>query len=178
VIVVADTDLLSDRFWVQVQSFLGLRVPSPFADNANFVINALDNLGGNDDLISLRSRGEYARPFTRVETIQREAEARFRDRERALQAKLEETERKIQELQSKKEEGSALLLSPEQKQAIEAFRGEKIATRKELRAVQHDLRKNIERLGDQLRFINIGLVPILIGLFGVGLGIVRARRHP
>ncbi|MFH0351763.1 MAG: Gldg family protein [Chromatiales bacterium] len=177
-IVVADTDLLSDRFWVQVQNFLGLRVPSAFADNANFVINALDNLGGNDDLISLRSRGEYARPFTRVEAIQREAEARFRDRERALQAKLEETERKIQELQSKKEEGSALLLSPEQKQAIEAFRDEQIATRKELRAVQHDLRKNIERLGDQLRFINIGLVPILIGLFGMGLGMVRARRHP
>ncbi|MGH8491448.1 MAG: GldG family protein, partial [Gammaproteobacteria bacterium] len=72
----------------------------------------------------------------------------------------------------------ALLLSPEQKQAIEAFRGEQIATRKELRAVQHDLRKNIERLGDQLRFINIGLVPILIGLFGISLGIVRARRHP
>jgi ABC-type uncharacterized transport system involved in gliding motility auxiliary subunit len=174
-VVVADTDLLADRFWVQVQNFLGLSVPSAFADNANFVINALDHLGGNNDLISLRSRGEYSRPFARVEAIQREAEARFRDREQALQARLEETERKITDLQRQKEQGSALLLSPEQKLEIEKFRREQIKTRKELRAVQHDLRKNIERLGNQLRLINIGLVPILIGLFGIGVGLARAR---
>ncbi len=174
-IVVADTDLLADRFWVQVQNFLGLSVPSAFADNANFLINALDHLGGNNDLISLRSRGEYARPFTRVEAIQRQAEARFRDREQALQAKLEETEAKITDLQRQKDKGSALLLSPEQKREIESFRQEQVKTRKELRAVQHDLRKNIERLGDQLRFINIGLVPLLIGLFGIGVGLARFR---
>jgi ABC-type uncharacterized transport system involved in gliding motility auxiliary subunit len=176
VIVVGDTDILADRFWVQMQDFLGLNVPQAIADNANFVINALDNLGGNDDLISLRSRGEYARPFTKVAAIQRDAELRLRDRERGLQGKLKDTEKKIQDLQRKKGEGSTLLLSPEQKHEIESFRGEQLKTRKELRAVQHDLRRNIERLGDWLKFINIALIPILIGLGAALAGVWRARR--
>jgi ABC-type uncharacterized transport system involved in gliding motility auxiliary subunit len=176
IIVVGDTDLLADRFWVQMQDFLGLNVPQAIADNANFVINALDNLGGNDDLISLRSRGEYARPFTKVASIQRDAELRLRDRERALQDKLKDTEKKIQDLQREKGEGSTLLLSAEQKIEIESFRGEQIKTRKELRAVQHDLRQNIERLGDWLRFINIALIPILIGLCAALAGVLRTRR--
>ena len=178
IIVVGDTDILADRFWVQMQDFLGLNVPSAIADNANFVINALDNLGGNDDLISLRSRGEYARPFTKVASIQRDAELRLRDRERGLQGKLKDTEKKIQDLQRKKGEGSTLLLSAEQKREIESFRGEQLKTRKELRAVQHDLRRNIERLGDWLKFINIALIPILIGLGAALAGVWRARRAP
>ncbi len=177
-VVIADTDLLADRFWVKMQSFLGINVPSAISDNANLVINALENLGGNDDLISLRSRGEYARPFTRVETLQREAESRFRERERELQAKLEETEQKIRELQTQKVEGSALLLSPEQKREIELFRQEQVKTRKALRAVQHDLRKNIERLGTQLRFANMGLIPLLIAVLAIGVGMARMRKRP
>ncbi len=177
-VVVADTDILANRFWVQFQNFLGMNIPSAIADNADFVINALDNLGGNDDLISLRSRGRYARPFDRVEEISREAEAQFRDKERALQAKLEETEKKLQELQQQKQGASSVLLSAEQKQEIERFREEQLKTRKELRAVQHDLKKNIERLGTELRFINIGLVPLLIGIAAIGLPLYRTRRRP
>lgn len=177
-IVVADTDILADRFWVQFQNFLGMRIPSTIADNADFVINALDNLGGNDDLISLRSRGHYARPFDRVEAIQREAEAQFRDKERALQAKLEETEKKLADLQQQKQGGSKLLLSPEQRQEIEWFREEQLKTRKELRAVQHDLKRNIERLGTGLKFINISLIPLMIGIAAIGMPLYRAKRRP
>jgi ABC-type uncharacterized transport system involved in gliding motility auxiliary subunit len=178
-ILVADTDILSDRFWVQVQNYLGVRVPTPIADNADFLINALDNLGGNDDLISLRSRGKSSRPFTVVERIQREAEAQFRDQERALQQKLEETEKKIHELQQQKDQDSVALLSPEQKQAIDNFRAEQVATRKALRSVQHDLRRNIESLGTQLRLVNIGLIPALMGVIALGVGAIRTlRRRP
>jgi ABC-type uncharacterized transport system involved in gliding motility auxiliary subunit len=177
-IVVADTDILADRFWVQFQNFLGMRIPSTIADNADFVINALDNLGGNDDLISLRSRGHYARPFDRVEAIQREAEAQFRDKERVLQAKLEETEKKLADLQQQKQGGSKLLLSPEQRQEIERFREEQLKTRKELRAVQHDLKRNIERLGTGLKFINISLIPLMIGIAAIGMPLYRAKRRP
>ncbi len=177
-IVVADTDILADRFWVQFQNFLGMRIPSTIADNADLVINALDNLGGNDDLISLRSRGHYARPFDRVDAIQREAEAQFRDKERALQAKLEETEKKLADLQQQKQGGSKLLLSPEQRQEIERFREEQLKTRKELRAVQHDLKRNIERLGTGLKFINISLIPLMIGIAAIGKPLYRAKRRP
>ncbi len=177
IIVVADSDILADRFWVRYENFLGMRMPNPFANNADFLINAIDNLGGNDDLISLRSRGEYARPFVVVNEIRRDAEAQFRDQERALQAKLQETETKLRELQSQRGEGNQALLSPEQRQEIERFQNEQLRTRKELRNVQHSLQKNIEGLGTKLKFLNIGLVPLLIAVFAITVSLLNARRH-
>jgi ABC-type uncharacterized transport system involved in gliding motility auxiliary subunit len=177
VIVVADTDILADKFWVRYENFLGTQIPQAFANNADFLINAIDNLGGNDDLISLRSRAEYSRPFVVVQQIQRDAEAQFRDRERALQAKLQDTEKNLQQLQQQRGDAGEHLVSPEQRKEIELFRNEQVKTRKELRAVQHDLQKNIERLGSILKFINIGLIPILISLFAVGMGIYGSRRQ-
>ncbi|MFT4583222.1 MAG: ABC-type uncharacterized transport system involved in gliding motility auxiliary subunit [Gammaproteobacteria bacterium] len=177
VIVVADTDILADKFWVRYENFLGMQMPQAFANNADFLINAIDNLGGNDDLISLRSRAEYSRPFVVVQQIRRDAEAQFRDRERALQAKLQETENNLQQLQQQRGDGGEFLVSPEQREEIELFRNEQIKTRKELRSVQHDLQKNIEKLGTTLKFINIGLIPILISLFAVAMGIYGSRRQ-
>ena len=154
-----------------------MRIPEAFANNADFLVNAVDNLGGNDDLISLRSRGKYTRPFQVVQEIQREAEAQFRDRERALQQKLAEAEQKLTELQTQQGD-SDVLLTPEQRTEIEKFRHEQVKTRKELRAVQHDLQRNIESLGTTLKFVNTALVPLLITLFAIVVSIytVRARR--
>ncbi len=177
VIVVADTDVLADRFWVRMERFLGMQVPNPFANNADFLVNAVDNLGGNDALISLRSRGEYARPFEVVDNIKREAEARFRDREQALQAKLKETEGKLTELKQARDSQGEVLLTAEQRKEIELFQGEQLKTRKELRAVQHDLQKNIERLGTRLKFINIGAIPLLLSVLAIGVSLFRARRR-
>lgn len=176
VIVVADVDMLSDRFWVDVRNFFGQRVATPRANNAAFVVNALDNLSGSSDLISLRSRGEFSRPFEKVKEIQRDAEKRFLDKEKEVREKLKETERKIQALQSQKQAGNAVLLSNEQRQEMENFRIDQVKTRKELRNVQHELRKNIEALGTALKFINIGLVPLIVVLFAAGIGIYRSRR--
>ncbi len=174
VIVVADTDMLQDYFWVQVQSFLGQRIGIPTAGNGTFVINALDNLTGSNDLISIRTRAGFNRPFTLVRSLQREAEQRFREREEQLQKRKRATERKIQELQSQKDEGSAMVLSPEQEQEIVHFRQELVQVRKDLRNVQHELRKNITSLESWLKMLNIGLMPLLIGLGGLYLS---TRKH-
>lgn len=175
VIVVADTDLLADRFWVRIERFLNMQVPNPFANNADFLVNAVDNLGGNDDLISLRSRGEYARPFEVVEGIKRDAESRFRDREQALRAKLTETETKLREIQQGKGAEGESILTAEQRKEIELFRAEQMKTRKELRAVQHELGKNIEQLGTRLKWMNIGLIPLLLAVIAVVVGAIRHR---
>jgi ABC-type uncharacterized transport system involved in gliding motility auxiliary subunit len=174
-IVVADTDILSDEFWISQQDFFGVQVPQPTADNGNFVINALENMSGSSDLISLRNRGEYARPFTVVDDIRRDAESEFREQQQMLETKLAETEKKIAELQQEKT-GSELLLSDAQRAEIDNFRLEQVNTRKELRAVQHELQKNIEQLGTVLKFINIGLTPLLIVLFALTAGMLRSRR--
>ena len=173
VIVVADTDLLADRFWVRFNNFGDMRIPEPFGNNGDFLVNAIDNLGGNDDLISLRSRGQYTRPFKVVQAIQREAEAQFRDRQRALQDKLAETEKKLTSLQGE-HSGKDVLLTPEQKSELEGFRQEQVRTRKELRAVQHELDANIEGLGTLLKFLNTALVPLLIAALAIVVSLVRS----
>ena len=174
-VLVGDTDILADQFWIRMQNFFGVQIPQSVANNGDFVINTLDNLAGNTDLISLRSRGEFSRPFTVVEEIRRDAETQFREQEQELQTRLEETEQKIAQLQQEGGEG-ALLLSQEQAAEIEEFRLEQIKTRKELRAVQHELQKNIERLGTLLKFINIGLIPLFIALLALFAGIRYAHR--
>ena len=149
----------------------------PNAANGSFVTNALDNLTGSNDLISIRNRGSFSRPFTLVKAIQQEAEQQYRQKEQLLQERLRSTERKIQKLQSDKQDKTALILSPEQQKEIERFRQELLSTRKELRSVQHELQKNIEGLEGTLKFVNIGLMPLVIAVGGVFFGLGRARRQ-
>ncbi|MDH5429418.1 MAG: Gldg family protein [Nitrospirota bacterium] len=176
VIVVADTDILQDKFWAQVQNFFGQRIGIPTSGNGTFVTNALDNLTGSNDLISVRSRAGYSRPFTLLRALQQDAEQQFRQKEQALQERLKGTERKLQELQSQKSEGSAMIMSAEQQTAMATFRQDLVQVRKELRAVQHELGKNIESVESWVKFINIGLVPVVIGIVGVWFSSSRLRK--
>jgi len=176
VIVVADTDILQDKFWAQVQNFFGQRIGIPTAGNGTFVTNALDNLTGSNDLISVRSRAGYSRPFTLLRALQQDAEQQFRQKEQALQERLKATEGKLQELQSQKSEGNTMLMSTEQQKAMATFRQDLVQVRKELRTVQHELGKNIESVESWVKFINIGLVPILIGMVGVWMSSSRLRK--
>lgn len=176
-VLVADTDLLADRLWVQQQNFFGQRVATAFASNGDFVISALDNLSGSGDLISIRSRATFSRPFTRVDDLRREAENRFRITEQRLQQQLSETEQRLAELQASREDSGALILSPEQEQELERFRLQRLQIRQDLRQVQRNLDQSIEALGTRLKVINIGLVPLLVGLAGFGLLLLRRRRR-
>jgi ABC-type uncharacterized transport system involved in gliding motility auxiliary subunit len=176
VIVVADTDILQDKFWAQVQNFFGQRIGIPTSGNGTFVTNALDNLTGSNDLISVRSRAGYSRPFTLLRALQQDAEQQFRQKEQALQERLKGTEKKLQEMQSQKSEGSAMIMSVEQQKAMGTFRQDLVQVRKELRSVQHELGKNIESVENWVKFINIGLVPIFIGMVGVWMSSSRLRK--
>ena len=175
--MVADTDLLTDRMWVQVQDFFGQRIPQPWADNAGFAINALDNLAGSEALISVRSRGRFTRPFEVVEAIQREAEVQFREKEQTLQARLADTEQKLAALQQNQDPSKALELTPEQQAAVQQFIQQKLAIRKELRDVRYQLNADIEALGSSLKFLNIALVPLLLTLGVLALWLWRRRKH-
>ena len=164
-VIVGDVDMLSDPMWVQVQRFFGQRVANAFASNGAFVANAIESLSGSSDLISVRSRASYTRPFTRVEAIRVAAEARFRETEQQLQSELAETEQRLVELQSSRQDGGNILLSPEQQDEIDRFVDQRAAIRQDLRAVQRGLDQDIENLGSLLKLINIGLVPLLLTVF-------------
>lgn len=178
VLLVADTDLLQDRFWVIVQNMLGSRVAVPNAGNGTMVVNAVDNLAGSNDLISVRNRGEYTRPFTKVQAIRKDAEERYRQKEQELTDRLEQTEIKLQELQQMANAGGdAAIVSAEQSKEIQTFRDQRVKVRKDLREVRRSLRSEIQQVENVARFANVGLMPLLIGVGGLIVGFWRMRRR-
>ena len=177
VIIVADTDMLSDRMWVQVQDFFGQRLPQPWADNGSFAINALDNLSGSDALISIRSRGNSNRPFTMVDNLQRSAQERFQLKEQELQGRLAATEEKLFALQQETDPEQDLELTAEQQATVQQFLDEKLQLRRELREVRYQLNSDIEALGTKLKFFNIGVMPILLTFMLVMLSLSRRIRR-
>lgn len=177
IVVVADTDLMQDRAWAQVQSVGGQNLAVPFAGNGEFVINLIDNLAGSDALIGLRSRGQSLKPFVRVQDLEFQAEQRFRNTERNLQAKLEQVQTQLKDLQTQRDQGGQVILSENQREAIEKFQTEIIDTRRQLREVQHALRRDIDVLKGWLEFVNIGLIPSGVGVAALVVGGVRIHRR-
>ena len=177
IVVFADSDLLTDRLWVQVTQFFGQRIPQPFANNGDLVINAMDNLSGGADLSSIRSRGRYSRPFTKVLTLQREADDRLRQEESELSARVAETESALAALNTDEEGNPIGEITPEIQTEIDRFNGELIETRRRLREVRFQLTEDIEQLGSNLKAVNTALVPILLTLFFLGRYYFRSRRR-
>lgn len=177
IVIFADTDLLTDRLWVQVAQFLGQRIPQPFANNGDFLINGLDNLSGGADLVSIRSRGTYSRPFTRVVEMQRQADDRLRTEEAELLDRLAETEASLAQLNQDGDGNPLGQLTPEIQAEIDRFNNEMLDTRKRLRDVQFQLTEDIDALGAWLKAINALLVPILLTVIALVAHFSRVRRR-
>lgn len=175
-VIVADSDLLTDQLWVRNQSFFGQRFAQAWASNGDLVANAIDNLTGSSALISIRGRASFVRPFDTVEALRRNADDRFRIKERELEEELRTTEQKLTELQSRRNDQSSLILSAEQEQELDQFQQRKVQIRKDLREVRHGLAQEIDRLGTVLKIINIGLVPLTVALLGLAAALWRRRR--
>lgn len=178
-LIVGDSDMLRDRFWVQVQNLLGNRIAVPSHANGSLVVNALDNLTGDNDLISVRNRGQFERPFTKLDELRQQAELRYREKEQQLLNELRTTEQRLAELERGKgqQQGNELILSEAQEKELARFRDRQVEIRKELRRVRHQLHKEIENLKTGLIFLNTALVPILIALGGLFLALKRRKRR-
>jgi ABC-type uncharacterized transport system involved in gliding motility auxiliary subunit len=175
VMVIADSDVLTDRLWVQVQNFFGQRIVQPWADNGALAQNMVEQYLGSNDLITIRSRGRFARPFEVVQDLQQQAQSKFYENEQALQHQLEETEQRMAELEKQRDKDS-LILSPEQEATLNGFQQEKLRIRKALRDVRHELDKDIESLGSWLKILNIAIIPILLTLLLLLLARLTLRK--
>ena len=173
VVIVADTDLLADYTWVQQRNFFGQMVAQPFANNGELVWNALDNLAGSNDLISIRGRASYQRPFDRVEALRRSANTQFRDTAQQLETQLAKTEETLTKLQTAQGGANAAILSADQVREIERFESEKLRIRKELRAVNSGLDRDIKSLGMAMKVLNILVVPAVFA----GIALLVAYWH-
>jgi ABC-type uncharacterized transport system involved in gliding motility auxiliary subunit len=167
IVVFADSDFFDDRFWVSEQNYLGQRFGVPIADNGKFLLNAVENLMGSNDLISLRGREKAARPFTRIENLRRAAEADYLTEQQNLVARIEAAQAELDRL----EQSGAQLAEADE--AASAYRAELLSARKALRRVQGNLRRDIEALEGRLTWANIIIMPVLIS----GLALVLAWRQ-
>ena len=181
VVVMADSDVFDDRFWVRVENLYGKRIATPFADNGAFVLNAVENLMGSGDLISLRTRATNDRPFTVVKEIQADAQAQFQQEAESLQARMTAVQQRLHELEqgggTTGKTNASQGLTPEQQGEIDRFKRVLVETRASLREVQHNLRKDIDALGAFLAFVNIALVPIFVAAFALLVAWLRRRRR-
>jgi ABC-type uncharacterized transport system involved in gliding motility auxiliary subunit len=177
VVIVADTDMLGDYTWVQTRQFFGQMIAQPFADNGDLALNAVDNLAGSADLINIRGRGAFSRPFDRVEALRRNADAQFRAKEQELEQRLQETEEQLSKLQTAQPNGSDAILSSGAAEAIEDFQKRKLEIRKDLRKVKADLNDDIKWLGTKLKLVNILIVPVVFTLLALLVNAWHKRRR-
>jgi ABC-type uncharacterized transport system involved in gliding motility auxiliary subunit len=168
-VVIADTDILDDRFWIaRGQPGQPARA---FAANGDFLLGLLEELSGTQDLSALRNRTAGARPFTRIAEIGRAAAARLQDNETALTERLAQFQRDMAAAQST--EGGA----EPSRQAIEALRTKIVGTRRELREVRQQLREDVETIERRLIWLNLAAVPILIIILMSSLTTFRVFRR-
>jgi len=175
-VVLADSDLLTTRFWLRQQDFFGQRMSQPVSNNVDFVINSLENLSGSQALIGLRSRGLSNRPFYKILELRNAAEDRYRQTERQLTTKLKELEEKLRDMKVS-EADQKVILTTEQRRSFDTFRAEMLDVRKQLRDVQLALRRDIESLDTRLKIINIWVMPVVIAIVAILLAVVRRRRY-
>ncbi|MEM7053708.1 MAG: hypothetical protein AAF446_04080, partial [Pseudomonadota bacterium] len=174
-VIVADTDLLADRMWVQRQNFLGSVLLNPFADNGALAVNAVENLLGNADLISVRTRATSSRPFVLVDDLRREAEADLRSTEQRLELELLETENRLTELQQARGDADLSILTPEQEAEIDRFVEQRLEIRRQLRQVRRELDQDIEALGTRIKMLNIVAMPLLVTVLALFVAWRRRR---
>ncbi|MEO6970310.1 MAG: hypothetical protein ABI217_05400, partial [Chthoniobacterales bacterium] len=128
------------------------------------------------NLITVRSRASRERPFTVVKKMQADAEASYRSKIKELEESLADTQRKIGQLQSGKQEGQRFILSPQQQEELANFRRKEAAAKTELKAVRKKLRADIDSLENRIKWLDIAGMPALVALTGIVFAFVKRRR--
>ncbi|MBF0199270.1 MAG: Gldg family protein, partial [Planctomycetes bacterium] len=178
IIVVSDMDMLEDQYCLRPIQFIQGQILGYQALNQNtvFLNNIVEKMTGNNDLISLRSRGRSQRPFTKVAELEAAARKKFQAKEEELQKKLADVEKQINDRLSQADPTQQVVVSDVIQEQIKEFQSKKLKVSKELRKVRHDLRGSIDDLGMWLQGVNILLIPLLIALFGIFQALSRSRR--
>jgi ABC-type uncharacterized transport system involved in gliding motility auxiliary subunit len=177
IVIVADVDMLEDQYWARSMNlFPGQNMVQAINQNTVLLNNLVEKLTGNNDLISLRSRSRFLRPFDKVLVLEENARKAYQEREQALQEQLQKVEAEINQLIQKADPGQRVIVSDDVQNQIKSFQDKKAKVAKELRDVRKNLRSSIDELGTFLQAINILLMPLLIALFGLIVIISKSRR--
>ena len=178
VVLVGDTDLLNDGAAVQISEIFGQRVAIPINGNLAFGQGLVEQLTGDADLVSLRSRATAQRPFTVVKQMEAEAAQAYLGKIQSLEDSLQDTRKKLESLQrTKAPAGGAAILTAEQQAEIDNFRKRAAETRRELKDVRRELRSETEALEFWTKVINIGAMSLAVAIAGLAIAFVKRRRR-
>jgi len=172
VIVFADVDFISDIEGVAYQDTIFGK--ATVSNNSSFILNAIEYLQGSSELIGIRSRGNFRRPFTVVEKIRADAERETAEEIARRNAEIEVLRRDLQKIVASAKEGEeSIVVASVQKKQREAALKLRQAERevKEIRAKRFE---KIEQLGSTLRNLNTWLAPAVILIIAIVLGIRRS----
>ena len=176
VLIISDVDMISDMNYIEHKNYLGRTISEPFNDNLNFVLNACEIMTGNAELINIRSRGKFDRPFAKVVEMEKAAQVKWMTQEQELVQKIEETTAKLARLEEMKDASQKFVVSEEQEAEIQKFKNEKQAINKKLKEVRRNLRADIDRLGIKVKFLNIFLMPLIISILGIVYAVYKRNR--
>jgi ABC-type uncharacterized transport system involved in gliding motility auxiliary subunit len=169
--------MLQDQIAIrEVPNPLGPRWIMPANGNLGFAQGVIEQLSGDSDLISVRSRASRERPFTVVKKIQADAEANYRSKIKELETSLSDTQKKVSELQKGKQVGQQFILSPEQQQELSNFQKKETEVKTELKKVRKQVRAEIDSLETRIQWLNIAAMPAIVAVSGLGLALWRRRQ--
>jgi ABC-type uncharacterized transport system involved in gliding motility auxiliary subunit len=181
VVLIGDADFIQDPIAVQEVSnpFGNQRMVMPANGNLSFAQSAIEQLAGDSNLIAVRGRASRERQFTVVKAMQAKAEAAFQSKIKNLETSLAEAQNKLNELQRSKGDnaGQKFILSPEQQAEIANFRNKERDVKAQLKEERKKLRSDIDSLENNIKWLNIALMPGVVSVAGVGLAIMRQKRR-
>jgi len=176
IVVFADADMLCDQYNIRQIGFMGMQAYQPLNNNYTLILNAVNQLAGDQNLIAIRARDSYERPFTVVQALEKKAQNEWLSKEQALSQQYETLQRQLYELQQQKDESQRMIISPEQEKKIKEFQSQRQKIARELKLVRKNLNRDKERLGFQLKLFNIVLIPLLVCLVGIFLAVRHQYR--
>jgi len=177
VALVGDVDMIFDRFCIEQGEFMGLKTMQVINDNLSFFANVVEQITGSEDLIGIRSRGRFQRPFTRVLDLEKKAREAGQSKEEALMARIRDIQEQMSRLQASKDKNQRFALNSQQKRALNELRDEQQKFNNELKTLRKNLRSDIENLGIKVKVINIAMMPLVVALAGITYGFYRRRKR-
>jgi len=176
VVLVADVDLLTDGAAVEIQEVFGQRVAVPRNGNLALALGLVEHFSGDSALIGLRSRAGFSKPLTVVRQMEAQAQQQYLGKIKELEDSLNQTQEKLQEIQKAKGGVTSSILTAEQQSELENFRKKAVETRGVLKELRKNLRVETDALEFWTKVVNIGLVPLLVTIVGLGLALAKRRR--
>ena len=165
VCLIGDTDLLSEEHFLIQQRFL-------LSQNVSFVQNIVDHFG-DDTLINIRSRNQD-RPFTTIMDLEKEAQSKFEDKLKKLEAEQQAILEKKTKLESTGEGQNQFTLSIDP-EALKDIQKKELEKRKQIREIRKELRSEIDLIQLQIKLANIVSMPALVIIAGI-IFFVRKRK--